>query len=65
MIWSPMQYFKLKLNCPIDGADLCLGDRTSQVVKPNNKNNPRLAFNLFNNVLIIQRRIIVVMVMIF
>ena len=56
-IWCPIDHYGLEVMCPVHGCVLKTGCFTDQVEKKSPR-NPRIGYDLFENVLVIQRHYI-------
>jgi len=53
--WCPTSHYSIELNCPIHNILMKPGMWTDDLVTPNSVKNPRLMFDMFGNVVLIQR----------
>ena len=56
-IWSPLEQFKFekKILCPVHGSFLKVGFWTDNVAEASGHRNPRLAYDIDENIVLIQR----------
>lgn len=54
-IWSPLNQFSVELSCPVHNCPYTPGRWTSNLHTAKSKNNPRLIYCLYNNIILIQQ----------